>query len=81
MLVAELDGGRIDAFSAERGPTYHCPKCRGEVVLKKGRKVVHHFAHKPPTECTWATGETRAHMEAKVLVWDALKVRGLTGGS
>ena len=77
MLIAELEGNRIDAFTAERGPTYFCPKCKGEVVLKKGRKVVHHFAHKPPTDCTWARGETRAHMEAKVVVSNALKARGL----
>lgn len=77
MLIAELEGNRIDAFSAERGPSYFCPKCKGEVVLKKGRKVVHHFAHKPPTDCTWAKGETRAHMESKVVVADALKERGL----
>ena len=77
MLIAELEGNRIDALTAERGPSYFCPKCKGEVVLKKGRKVVHHFAHKPPTDCTWAKGETRAHMESKVLVADAFKKRGL----
>ncbi|SIS56990.1 competence protein CoiA [Phaeovulum vinaykumarii] len=77
MLVADCEGKRIDAFTAQKGPTYSCPECRGEVVLKKGRKVVHHFAHKPPTTCTWATGETRAHMEAKAIVADALKTRGL----
>lgn len=77
MLVAELNGCRIDAFSAERGPSYVCPGCRGEVTLKKGRKVVHHFAHKPPTKCTWAKGETRAHMEAKATLANALVSRGL----
>lgn len=77
MLVAELEEKRIDALNAERGPTYFCPKCRDQVVLKKGRKVVHHFAHKPPTDCTWAAGETRAHMEAKVLVANVLKACGL----
>jgi len=77
MLIAELEENRIDAFTAERGPTYHCPHCRGEVVLKKGPKVVHHFAHKPPTTCTWAKGETRAHMEAKALLAEALTARGL----
>ncbi len=77
MLTAELEGNRIDALTAERGPSYFCPKCKDEVVLKKGRKVVHHFAHKPPTDCTWAKGETRAHMESKVLVADAFKKRGL----
>lgn len=77
MLVAEMNTGRIDAFTAERGPTYYCPKCRGEVILKKGRKVVHHFAHKPPTTCSWANGETRAHMESKIVLAEALKERGL----
>lgn len=77
MLIADLEGIRIDAFTAERGPTYFCPRCKGEVVLKKGRKVVQHFAHKPPTDCTWAKGETRAHMEAKVVVSVALTARGL----
>lgn len=77
MLIATLEGNRTDAFSAEKGSTYYCPQCSNEVILKKGRKVVHHFAHKPPVDCAWAKGETRAHMEAKVVVADALKARGL----
>jgi competence protein CoiA len=77
MLVASLGDVRIDAVIAQRGPEYRCPKCKGIVVLKKGRKVIDHFAHKPPTECSWATGETRAHLEAKLLVASALTGRGL----
>ena len=77
MLIATFEGNRIDAFSAQKGPTYFCPHCSCEVVLKKGRKVVHHFAHKPPVNCTWAKGETRAHMESKVVVAEALRSRGL----
>ena len=77
MLVANLGGMRIDSASAKRGPEYRCPKCRGIVILKHGRKVIEHFAHKPPTDCSWATGETRAHLEAKALVQAALTGRGL----
>lgn len=77
MLVANLGGMRIDSASAKRGPEYRCPKCSGIVILKQGRKVIEHFAHKPPTDCSWATGETRAHLEAKALVQAALTGRGL----
>lgn len=77
MLVANLNGARIDAVTAKRGPEYRCPKCSGIVILKQGRKVIEHFAHKPPTDCSWAVGETQAHLEAKALVRSALVSRGL----
>lgn len=77
MLVALLADVRIDAAVAQRGPVYLCPKCRSLLILKKGRKVVHHFAHKPPSNCAWAKGETRAHLEAKLIVASALTERGL----
>ena len=77
MLVANFNSERIDAFSAQKGPTYYCPECEGQVILKKGPKVVHHFAHKPPVTCNWAKGETRAHMEAKAVLANAFKTRGL----
>lgn len=77
MLVASLDSTRIDASLAKRGPEYRCPKCDAVVILKQGRIVIDHFAHKPPTDCTWAAGETRAHLEAKALVKAAVVGRGL----
>src|SRR3954464_4411013 len=77
MLVAEQNGLRIEASVAQRGGTFNCPQCKGILIFKPGRKVISHFAHKPPTDCTWARGETRAHLEAKLLVGIALKARGL----
>ena len=65
MLVAMLVRQRIEATEAEKGPEYHCPECRNIVILKKGRILVHHFAHKPPVNCSWAKGETREHLKAK----------------
>lgn len=77
MLIANLENKRIDAVIAQRGPEYRCPKCDGIAILKKGRKVIAHFAHKPPTDCSWAAGETRAHLETKLLIASALTGRGL----
>jgi hypothetical protein len=77
MMVASLDGNRIEASIAVRGLEYRCPKCAGVVTLKQGRRVIAHFAHKPPRLCSWAAGETRAHLEAKSLVKAALTERGL----
>jgi len=77
MLVANLDQNRIEASLAEKGPEYRCPGCNGIVNLKKGRIVIHHFAHRPPTNCLWAKGETREHREAKKLVATGLAEKGL----
>lgn len=76
MLVAVLDRRRVDALGASKGPKYHCPNCRAEVILKQGRIVIHHFAHRPPTDCSWASGETREHLLAKTVIRDAYRERG-----
>src|SRR5437588_9349631 len=77
MLVALLQGQRVDAFEVAKGPKYFCPNCRAEVVLKQGRIVIHHFAHKLPTDCSWASGETRENLLAKTVLRDAYRARGL----
>jgi Competence protein CoiA-like family len=77
MLIALLNNARIAAAAAERGGEFHCPSCGRALILKKGRVVVHHFAHKPPVLCAWARGETLAHLEAKRIVYDALTARGV----
>src|SRR5687768_1704306 len=76
MLVATLEDLRVDATQALRGLKYLCPSCRAELVLKQGRIVIHHFAHKPPTDCAWASGETREHLLAKTVIRDAYRKRG-----
>ena len=77
MLVALLSNIRISAAAAQRGGAFHCPSCRKPLILKKGRVVTHHFAHKPPILCDWARGETLAHLEAKRAVHAALTARGV----
>ncbi len=47
------------------------------MILKRGRIKIAHFAHKPPTDCSWAKGETQAHLDAKLNLRDAFLKRGL----
>lgn len=77
MLIALCDNRRIDAADALRENVHSCPNCGGEVILKCGQIVVAHFAHKPPTDCFWQEGETRAHLEAKKLVQESFRERGV----
>ncbi len=77
MLVASLNSTRIEASDAEKGPEYRCPKCASIVILKKGRIVIHHFAHKPPVNCIWGKGETHQHRMAKKMFQNEFASRGL----
>jgi len=78
MLVANLNDKRIEADVAVKGQEFRCPGCNNEVILKQGRIVIHHFAHKVQTNCIWSKGETKAHRNAKKLVAISLRARGLT---
>lgn len=56
------------------GP-FSCPDCKGEVRIKKGTEVVHHFAHTSvPLDCSWREGESKEHRQAKLSVYDTLFV-------
>ena len=53
------------------GP-FACPECTAEVILRKGRIKIHHFAHKPPVNCIYGVGETELHRTAKQQIYEAL---------
>lgn len=67
------DGIPVLARDVERsaGP-FICRGCGATLVLKKGRRVVHHFAHTPPVTCSWGAGESAQHLEAKLAIYDSL---------
>jgi len=46
------NGQRVDAWDAEKGGAFRCPNpdCGASLVLKQGRIVTPHFAHKPPLQ-------------------------------
>lgn len=56
MLVALQGDQHITAWVAQKGPVFHCPNCKTQVILRKGALVAHNFAHKPPVTCSWASG-------------------------
>lgn len=74
MLTAyDRNGESRTASRAERGDgPFYCKSCRAEVVLKKGRILVHHFAHRPPVTCAYGAGETAMHLRAKQAIFEAI---------
>lgn len=74
MLVAnDIAGNREIAWNTtkDKGP-FSCPQCLAEVVLKKGEIKVHHFAHKPPFDCAYGSGETQKHLTVKRAIYEDL---------
>ena len=80
MLVAKRvsDNSTVVATEVARGPEYRCPDpaCNQLVNIRKGRNVIHHFAHRPNASCACGRGETQAHLRAKLLLRDEFRRRG-----
>jgi competence protein CoiA len=72
--IRQSDNAKVFANASQKkeGPFY-CPGCRHELVLKKGRIKVHHFAHKPPFHCSRGEGESEAHRKCKESIYRSLK--------
>jgi competence protein CoiA len=81
MLSARNQYGDVLATEVELsdGPFY-CPACQAQLILKKGRKVVAHFAHWPDAECAYTSeGESEEHRLAKLEIYQALlQIPGVT---
>ena len=76
MLTAlrKSDRAKVNALLSERTEApFVCPKCQCELILHKGRIKIHHFSHKPHSDCTRGEGETLEHLAAKQSIFDALK--------
>lgn len=56
----------ILATDASRATHYYCPGCRHAVTLRKGQRVVAHFAHQPGNRCNVTTeSESQQHLTWK----------------
>lgn len=74
MLTAfNKKGETVVAFEATRfeGP-FICTYCKNEVILKKGDKKIHHFAHTSKSECPHEN-ESPEHMLIKTEIYKSLK--------
>ncbi|GJL66820.1 MAG: hypothetical protein NPIRA05_17910 [Nitrospirales bacterium] len=75
MLTAlrQSDSSKVLARASEKFEAlFLCPRCRRELILRKGHIKVHHFAHKPPVTCALGKGEKEQHLKAKLEIYDAL---------
>ena len=74
MIVAINDNKeRLVASKTERdGSRFRCPYCEGDVILKKGRKNIHHFAHTPESSCEFSGGESQIHLNIKTSIYNDL---------
>jgi competence protein CoiA len=71
--VLQSDNETVTAFSVSKDKApFLCPECKEIVILRKGRKRIHHFAHKPPVTCQYGAGETEAHRLCKVAIYENL---------
>ena len=52
---------------------FTCPVCGKEVILKKGKIVRHHFAHKTRQDCPYGNNETEIHYEIKKSLYEYLQ--------
>src|SRR6266568_1862419 len=66
-------GALVIAWESNRdqGP-FSCPECKRGVTLKKGQFIIHHFAHNPGSNCSYGTGESWEHWQAKYEMYHAL---------
>ncbi len=62
----------VAAHTAKQDGPFICPECSTDVILKKCRLKVDHFAHRPPVTCQYGSKETEQHRACKTAIFDAL---------
>lgn len=67
MLTAQTEqDSRIKASEAQRQQSYFCPSCREQVILKRGKRMIAHFAHRAHSTCRpFSESESQAHLVGK----------------
>ncbi|GAX05541.1 competence protein CoiA [Secundilactobacillus pentosiphilus] len=67
MLTAQTEQNqRVAASDAQRGMPYFCPSCREQVILKRGTRMMAHFAHRPNSNCRpFSESESQKHLTGK----------------
>ncbi|GAX01819.1 competence protein CoiA [Secundilactobacillus silagei] len=67
MLIARTKQDvQVQAGDAQRKRAYFCPSCQEQVTLKRGTRMVAHFAHRPHSVCRpFSESESQAHLTGK----------------
>ncbi|SER86982.1 Competence protein CoiA-like family, contains a predicted nuclease domain [Gracilibacillus ureilyticus] len=74
VTLYSLDAG-ILAQMKEEGQFY-CPDCKEELIIRAGRKVTAHFAHRKKSACLHS-GEGSYHAKGKLDLYQWLKKQGI----
>jgi len=87
MLQAMLKNGRLvtlanysrkDIERFRRECLFFCPTCRSEVIIKAGKKIIPHFAHKHLRNCPGSYGEGPEHELGKLLLYQWLQKQNMS---
>ncbi len=71
--IRERDGQKLGAWEADkRDRPFICFCCQRVVTLRQGSVIAPHFAHLPPVVCEYGTGESAAHRQCKLAIYDSL---------
>jgi len=76
MLSAyDTNNGYVLAKEARKDNSpFHCPQCEDEVILKRGRVKIAHFAHLSNSDCSYAgEPESAEHSSVKLEIYEALR--------
>lgn len=75
MLIAlNPEGERVQGDDAIKGDRYFCQQCSQQVIAKKGRIKIHHFAHYPNSSpCVWWEPESAEHLLMKKRIMKLLR--------
>lgn len=77
MLIAlDKQGERVLATNAHRQQPYFCPFCHNVVILKRGKTMISHYAHKSSMPRICHHGETQLHYRAKLFIAQSLMQQG-----
>jgi competence protein CoiA len=60
-------------FSNKSQAPFYCPDCGDLVLLKTGRTKINYFAHVNPLACRFGAGESEAHENCKMEIFEALQ--------
>lgn len=67
-MLRALDKNNISLYAWEtekQQQPFYCPECKRNLVLKKGDRKEHHFAHEINANCKFGIGESQLHLSIK----------------
>lgn len=79
MLIANDSlNNPILASEAHISGKYVCPSCLEELILKKGKVKIAHFAHRRDSNCaSYGEGETLEHLQGKMDLYEWIQSAGI----